>query len=445
MPNTAEHWESEYRELVAEQSRAQSAAQAVRQLLERSTQQLLITCMGRSAHWDDRVETIRVQLQAAEDARDYERVLEDCEQLTRGLITDPLADPAAVRRIVESLKALRDDTWETMSVYGALVGLVDASQFMPADQLNPEHIRQDVSMLSEALLQGFKDLSLRHADAERFVDEVREALAQVAAIAQRDADAFDAQRDASDHLQQDVNAEVQTLREAVDDSTDLNALRQQVRMRFDTIMQRLTRFRDDENQRLDEVVGRNRTLRKEVADLRDKTSQLQEQLAEQRSLLLLDSLTGVNSRFSYDQRIEEEVARCQRGEHALSFTLWDIDHFKTVNDTYGHQAGDGVLKDIALALVRLTRTSDFVARLGGEEFVVLLPDTPAPAALDTANKVREAIAALSLVEHGLDRMVSVSVGVTQWQADDTVQTLYERADKALYAAKHNGRNRCERA
>ncbi|MEM8547125.1 MAG: GGDEF domain-containing protein [Pseudomonadota bacterium] len=444
MARSAEHWEAEYRSLVAEQEDIQAAALAVQQLLARALQQLLITCIGRSRQWDEEVDALRTVLQKAVIPADFAALLDRCEALAKGLITDPVADPAATRRLVDGLMALRDETLETMQSYSSLNGLVDPADFMPVDQPDPNRICNDVTRLAQALLTGFQDLSLRHADAERFVDEVRVALAEVAAVVSEDSAHCHEQRDASVTLQDDVDGEVQRLRTTVADSQDLATLRREVRDGFDALSARMAQFRAEEDARLDAALARNQRLRDEVGELREKTDNLKSQLAEQRSLLLLDTLTGVNSRFSYDQRIAEELARCERGEHALTYTIWDIDHFKAVNDQFGHQSGDGVLRSVAQCLVRGTRASDFVARLGGEEFVVLLPDTPADAALQLANQLREAIAATPQHPAGVDRTVTVSAGIAAWQPGDSVASLYERADAALYAAKRHGRNRCMR-
>jgi diguanylate cyclase len=124
--------------------------------------------------------------------------------------------------------------------------------------------------------------------------------------------------------------------------------------------------------------------------------------------------------------------------------VWDIDRFKRINDTYGHRAGDRVLREVASCFAGRLRTSDFVARIGGEEFCTLLVGTDAEAALRVANELREAIANLKLLFHGTPVRVTVSCGLTTLRDDDTADAakIFDRADAALYRAKDAGRNLC---
>lgn len=158
-----------------------------------------------------------------------------------------------------------------------------------------------------------------------------------------------------------------------------------------------------------------------------------------------DALTGLANRRLFDERVMHELARLDRRAPPLSLLLVDVDHFKLYNDHYGHPAGDAVLRQLG-ALMRATcRQQDLPARLGGEEFGLLLPDTDAPGALAMAEKLMKALAALAL-PHGMSPTaphVSVSIGITTWSAlqPGGAATLLAQADKALYASKHSGRQR----
>jgi diguanylate cyclase len=158
---------------------------------------------------------------------------------------------------------------------------------------------------------------------------------------------------------------------------------------------------------------------------------------------MLDSLTGVHSRYAYEQRLEEEFQRWQRHAQPLTFSVWDIDFFKRVNDTYGHDVGDRMLRGVADLLGRKKRTEDFLARIGGEEFVLLLPMTTLEAAVGVADKLRSAIETTTFIHHGKPVPVTISCGLTEFREGDLPATVYERADRALYQAKNGGRNRCE--
>lgn len=151
------------------------------------------------------------------------------------------------------------------------------------------------------------------------------------------------------------------------------------------------------------------------------------------SLARIDPLTGTNRRWYGDSRLTE---LCDAGE-VVAVAMVDIDLFKAINDGFGHAAGDQVLAAVGLALTTHLRTGDLVSRYGGEEFLVILPDTPPAGAMQVAERLREAVAAVT----GLPKAVTVSIGVAACLQDETPSGLVSRADAALYQAKNSGRNR----
>jgi diguanylate cyclase len=157
---------------------------------------------------------------------------------------------------------------------------------------------------------------------------------------------------------------------------------------------------------------------------------------------MIDSLTGCHSRYAYERRLEGEFQRWQRHSQPLTFSVWDIDFFKRVNDSYGHEAGDRLLRAVADLFARNKRAEDFLARIGGEEFALLLPMTTLEAATTVAEKLRCVVEAAAFRHHGEPVQVTVSAGLMDFRAGDTLTTVYERADRALYQAKQQGRNHC---
>ena len=152
-----------------------------------------------------------------------------------------------------------------------------------------------------------------------------------------------------------------------------------------------------------------------------------------------DSLTNALTRRHMDEACQQELERCRRHGLSMALLLMDLDHFKAVNDTYGHQAGDRVLVNFVAKVNALLRRPDQLGRHGGEEFVALLPETSLDEALSVAERIR-AVCAMASQEPSC----TVSIGVTTNQKDsDTVETLLARADAAMYRAKANGRNRVE--
>ena len=155
-----------------------------------------------------------------------------------------------------------------------------------------------------------------------------------------------------------------------------------------------------------------------------------------------DTLTGLNNRNVIEKRIIDEIHRASRYHHSLTVFVIDIDHFKKVNDSYGHQIGDTVLRSFARILDSSVRKTDYAARYGGEEFVVLLPETALPEATKLAQQLRKRIAAHSIPLAGNDVLkISVSIGIALFpEHGDSLEGLLRAADLAMYAAKQDGRN-----
>jgi diguanylate cyclase (GGDEF)-like protein len=174
----------------------------------------------------------------------------------------------------------------------------------------------------------------------------------------------------------------------------------------------------------------------------DKRLKLQELARDLRFQATTDPLTGLSNRLKFNQAFATEISRSMRYETPLSLVLYDIDKFKAVNDTHGHQIGDKVLVQLSRFVPNLLRNTDLLARWGGEEFVILTPGSDGEMAYQTAEKLRNAIEQVKFDEIGT---VRCSFGVAQYVYGDTAETLISRADDALYRAKLKGRNRVELA
>jgi len=172
---------------------------------------------------------------------------------------------------------------------------------------------------------------------------------------------------------------------------------------------------------------------------------LQAQQTQLEQLAREDVLTGLANRRRFEERAREELLRAGRYQHALSVLLTDLDHFKAINDTYGHSYGDTVLKEVGQALSSHCRSSDLCARYGGEEFAILLPETQLPEAQLVAERLCTAIQNLTFTQAAEVIHVTASFGIACFDASNpqSLEELMEQADQALYAAKRNGRNRVE--
>ncbi len=159
-------------------------------------------------------------------------------------------------------------------------------------------------------------------------------------------------------------------------------------------------------------------------------------------LMTVDGLTQVYNRRYFNEALEREFNRSKRYERALSLIMFDIDFFKRVNDTFGHLAGDNLLRQIASAVKPRLRREDILARTGGEEFAVILPEIKLAGARTTAEKIRGIVAGVSFKHDNQIVKCTISLGVAEMMAEETIsETLYKAADERLYEAKGAGRNR----
>ena len=180
----------------------------------------------------------------------------------------------------------------------------------------------------------------------------------------------------------------------------------------------------------------------------DMVRRLREGRLELERLSVTDELTGLANRRHLDTELEREIQRHERHKRALAVLMLDVDRFKALNDTHGHPAGDAVLRQLAEVLEKNTRKGDTVARFGGEEFVVILPETPAAGAVHLAEKIRAAVEAhpFTIDENGATVHATISIGLARFPDHArTLDTLISAADQALYRSKQGGRNRVSSA
>ncbi|MFC7678812.1 diguanylate cyclase [Paenibacillus sp. GCM10028914] len=184
----------------------------------------------------------------------------------------------------------------------------------------------------------------------------------------------------------------------------------------------------------DEALAKLKQIHMEIEQ---KQAQLMEYNAILVELSVTDKLTGLKNRRYFQEKLEEQILRYAETGQPVSVLIIDIDHFKKVNDTWGHQAGDDVLKELAEILQLQSHPDDVVARLGGEEFVLILPGTDVEESKTKAEELRLAVTRSDWTI----TQITVSIGISTISSDDSDATLLKKADQALYASKENGRNR----
>lgn len=296
-----------------------------------------------------------------------------------------------------------------------------------------------------AVLEHVRNLfvSVQQTTSEQFADYLKEVDATLLAIKQNWDTVIGGQQ-AQSEGQVEIKRQLQQrqagLTHDLNKNTDLDALKQSVNSHVKELNSTISLVSSLEQHTI--TTGQAmQSMQAQLAELQAKNEQLHQELENQRHQATHDALTQLPNRVAYNQRAAQELARWQRYQRPLSVAVLDVDHFKRFNDTYGHQAGDRVLKIIAEQLRENLRTVDFVARFGGEEFVILLPETSSDDAVVALDKLRQELSNARYKFKDEPVTITASFGVTQYREDDSVDSAFERADEALYKAKQGGRNK----
>ena len=240
-----------------------------------------------------------------------------------------------------------------------------------------------------------------------------------------------------------LEGQVDEIRSVVNNKHDLGELGHSITEHLGIIIQAMHDFSSEEHQREDELKQQLGDMQLRLDEMEKLAQSAQHAIEEQRKKAMHDSLTGLPNRESYQQRLDQEVQRFQRYGGKLSLMVCDVDLFKRINDTYGHLAGDKVLKIIAKSLQKNLRSSDFIARFGGEEFVALMPETSASEAVIVAEKLRTKIEESPFNFKKEPVQITVSFGISEIVEGESIDEVFNRADKALYKAKESGRNQVQ--
>jgi diguanylate cyclase len=274
---------------------------------------------------------------------------------------------------------------------------------------------------------------------QRLNDRLESFQSTLQAASEDHADNLSASREMNNQIREQVDG----LQSSVQQADDLEGLKQVLENHLEGLIGTMDQHQKQRDQREKEVSARLKSLAERVALMEQDALIVRENLEEQRQKALIDPLTGLPNRAAWTERLEHEVEQWQRHGNSLLIAMLDLDHFKRINDNYGHLAGDRVLKLIASVLRKRVRGSDFIARFGGEEFVLLVPDTSLAAGAKLAEALRAAIEACPFHFKGEPVTVTVSMGMTAFKPGEHSDLVLKRADQALYRAKSAGRNRVE--
>lgn len=317
-----------------------------------------------------------------------------------------------------------------------------AAQVAAAD--SDETLAELLKKAAELAKDRADRLEKERSTAAAMLTQVTQRLEDVATYLAGSKEDWKTSQAAAQVLDSKVLNEVDGLSKEASRATDLAPLQAAIATRLESISSHVQDFRQKQSKLYQDQTQRNEKMTLRVAELERQTRDLSTSLEKERQRARIDVVTGVPNRAAFEERLHEELERWKRFRTPVSMLVWDIDRFKKINDTYGHRAGDRVLREVANCFAKRLRASDFIARIGGEEFCTLLVGTETEAAMRVANELREAVAGLKLLFHGQPVCVTVSCGVTTLRDTDGGDggAIFERADAALYRAKDGGRNLC---
>jgi len=281
-------------------------------------------------------------------------------------------------------------------------------------------------------ISTYRDIVLSPEEAERILARRHVANSHWEVVGLTDAQVF------KDQAQQSLGIAVGLIALMAAIGTYALVVIQRSEARRDLVQQNLADKNVELNGKITELTESREALQRQNTHITSLMNELE--IAKQRAeaLSITDRLTGLNNRLKLDQAFEAESERSRRYKNSLSTVLFDLDHFKSVNDTYGHQIGDDVLVAVANILKENVRATDIPGRWGGEEFIVICPETNLEGAKIQAEKIRAAIEAFTFPSVGKK---TASFGVATMRDDETTDDMTKRADEALYKAKEGGRNR----
>ncbi|VAW80486.1 hypothetical protein MNBD_GAMMA13-912 [hydrothermal vent metagenome] len=223
-----------------------------------------------------------------------------------------------------------------------------------------------------------------------------------------------------------VKEGIDGIQNSMRDTTDLDQIKQLVQSHIDIVLDHMEKHHATEQQRYDAAKAEISRVTERLHDVESEADALRARAHEERNQAQTDVLTGIPNRLAWEERLEQEIARWKRFSTPLVLLIWDVDKFKRVNDTFGHKAGDKVLRTIARSLAAPIHETDFIARYDGEEFVHLMTGAELDACLVVEDKLRSKIESTGF----------------HFRDGDSAESWFERADRALYKAKQKGRNCC---
>lgn len=306
--------------------------------------------------------------------------------------------------------------------------------------LNDEVLTSVIDGLTELVVDAF---NVEQNRFKGFLQELTNQLHDFDDFLSSSAVATNNDTKASCLLEDDITNDILQIQNHLDTSKTIEDLSSKINQNLAVIGSRIKGYREHKEVAESQYQQEINRLHGKLSESECRAREINELITTQKYRINHDSLTGLPNRESYEERIYDSMQAWQRAGACFSLAVGDIDHFKRINDTFGHLAGDKVLKKVALLLKSVIREHDFIARIGGEEFVLIFNQTTSDTAFPILEQLRQLIEECQFFYHEHKVEVTISFGLTSVITHDDAESIFIRADNAMYKAKNSGRNRIE--
>ena len=345
-------------------------------------------------------------------------------------------DAGLLSDIQEKLLRLLDD----LCTPAELEDQVDGLKAILGNDFRVEHIPQVIYGISSLVHDIRGVVNRERKGLEDFLEQLMNRLSLIDGAIEESSESNRAIHECHHRLEEDIEEQACNIESQARAATDLGQLKLLVQDRVDAIRSHMDAYRSQEEELIQAAEEKTERLVQRLNELEAETEELRQKVSTHSLQALTDTLTGIPNRYAYEERLNQEYTRWKRYNQPLSLMIVDIDNFKHINDKYGHRAGDKALRIIANQLKKMTRETDLIARYGGDEFVLLLPETTSKGAMRIADKLLDAIENCAFHFREKKVTITISCGISEFREGDTPADAFERADQALYRSKHRGRN-----
>lgn len=333
--------------------------------------------------------------------------------------------------LIEALTLLGDDD-------GALVKL--------SKTLDPTPDWDTLDKLATQIIHLLQDrVSEEKEQFEVYLAELNLKLKRINDIVEADSKTLDEIKQINIDFNSNINQQMIDARHKIDNHNELKLLKSDLLESLDAITGRLEAYQHSYADKLTNLQESKLAMNGHIQSLEKENISLLKEIKKERQMSLMDPLTQLPNRLGFERRLAEELTRAQRYNQPISIAILDVDFFKRINDQFGHLVGDKVLRIMAKEMKDVCRGSDFLARFGGEEFILLLPQTSLDEAFIAVDKIRQQIESRPFHFQNKPVPITISGGVSEKLVDEETADWINRADQALYASKENGRNKVSSA